>query len=124
MTLLRRPPVPKTPAKAKTLALGREGQGFRLFRLSRNRGQRRTAPRTSPRAGGLSAVADAPPDTVPTLPGVPPEWCRGVALLASRPAPDAIHPRRRAILAATSAELLRDHGAVLQAEAQQWGEEF
>ena len=58
-------------------------------------------------------MADAALDTVPTLPGVPPEWCRGVALLASRPTPDTIQPRRWAILAATPAGLLRDHGAAL-----------
>ena len=69
--------------------------------------------RNRPGAGCLSAVADIPPDTVFTLPGVPPEWCRDVTLLASRPAPDTIQPRRWAILAATSARLLRNDGAAL-----------
>lgn len=45
--------------------------------------------------------------------GVPPEWCDGVALLATMPAPIAIPSRRWAVLAATSARLLRDHGATL-----------
>ena len=71
------------------------------------------AQRTSLRAGRLSTVADIPPDTVLTFPGVPPEWCRDVALLASRPPPVTIQPRRWAILAATSVRLLRDDGAAL-----------
>ena len=50
---------------------------------------------------------------MPILPGVPPEWCRGVGLLETRPAPDTIKPARWAILAATSARLLRDYGAAL-----------
>ena len=58
-------------------------------------------------------MADALPHTVPILPSVPPEWCRGVALLATRPAPDAITPARWAFLAATSARLLRDYGTAL-----------
>ena len=49
------------------------------------------------------------------LPGVPPEWCEGVARLATLPAPDSIPPARWAVLAATSVRLLRDHGAELHA---------
>ena len=63
------------------------------------------------------AKADGPPPTraalAPAFPGVPLDWCRGVALLATRPAPPTIHSRRWAALAATSARLLRDHGAEL-----------
>ena len=50
---------------------------------------------------------------VPTLAGVPLDWCEGVALLAIRTAPPTILPRRWAVLAATSARLLQDHGAAL-----------
>lgn len=49
------------------------------------------------------------------LPGVPPEWCQGVAQLATMPAPPTIPPRRWAMLAANAARLLRDHGAELHA---------
>ena len=55
----------------------------------------------------------------PALPGVPLEWCEGVALLATRPAPATITPRRWAALAATSAQMLRDHGAALHGAG--WG---
>lgn len=61
-----------------------------------------------------------PPKSLPPLgkaaaplPGVPPAWCAGVALLATLPPPDAIEPRRWAALAASSARLLREHGAEL-----------
>ena len=64
-------------------------------------------PRSPPRAWRLYAV--------PTLPGVPLDWREGVALLAAWPAPQTIPPPRWAILAATSARLLRDHGAALHA---------
>jgi len=47
------------------------------------------------------------------LPGVPPDRRDGVALLANLQAPPTIPPRRWAVLAATSARLLRDHGAAL-----------
>lgn len=57
-------------------------------------------------------AAPAPGASLP-LPGVPPAWCAGVALLATLPPPDAIEPRRWAALAATSARLLREHGAEL-----------
>lgn len=50
-----------------------------------------------------------------TLPGVPLDWCRGVALPAILPAPPTLHPRRWAALAAISARLLRDRGAALHA---------
>lgn len=71
------------------------------------------APLSRPRARGSAPVPDAPPPAAPTLPGVPPDWCEGVALLATRPAPLTIPPRRWTILAATSARLLQDHGATL-----------
>ncbi len=48
-----------------------------------------------------------------TVPGVPPDWTVGVALLAKRPAPDGIAPRRWAALSGTAARLLQDHGAEL-----------
>ncbi len=69
------------------------------------------------------SVQATPPTAMPdarlpalALPGVPPlDWSRGVARLATRPAPPTIPPRRWAVLAATSARLLRDHGAELHA---------
>jgi len=70
------------------------------------------APLSTPRAGGSVMASDAPPPA-PVLPDVPLDWCEGVALLAARPAPDTIHPRRWAVLATTSAWLLREHGAAL-----------
>ena len=69
-----------------------------------------------PRAhGGGDHFADHSENPSTTLPGVPPEWCEGVRLLASRPAPPTIPPRRWAALAATSARLLHSHGAALHA---------
>ncbi len=59
------------------------------------------------------------PGGEPATAGVPRAWCEGVALLATLPAPPTIQPRRWAVLAATSARLLRDHGAELQAHG--WG---
>lgn len=56
--------------------------------------------------------APAPP-SIAYLPGVPRAWCEGVAALASTPPPDSIPAARWAALAATSARLLRDHGASL-----------
>ena len=47
------------------------------------------------------------------LPGVPPDWCEGVGLLATVPAPPTIPPRRWAALAASAFRLVRDHGAEL-----------
>ncbi len=47
------------------------------------------------------------------LPGVPSDWCDGVARLATMAAPDTITPARWAILATTSAWLPRDHGVGL-----------
>ena len=96
--------------------------------LAEVRAYRRTPPPKPPRAP--RPKQDAPPDAAnrprtraagaarPTLPGVPPDWCEGVALLASRPAPPTIPPRRWAALAAASNRLLRDHGAELH--AAQW----
>jgi len=68
---------------------------------------------SQPRARGYVLVADAPPPATPALPGVPPNWCKGLALLTTRPAPPTIPPRRWAVLAATCARLLQDHGAAL-----------
>ena len=69
-----------------------------------------------PRAhGGGDHFADHSENPSTTLPGVPPEWCEGVRLLASRPAPPTIPPRRWAALAAACDSLLRDHGAKLHA---------
>ena len=54
------------------------------------------------------------PGQAPVAPlGVPLDWCEGVALLAARTAPPMILPGRWAVLAATSARLLQDHGAEL-----------
>ena len=50
---------------------------------------------------------------VPDPPGVPRDWRVGVARLATMPSPAVIPPRRWTTLAATSARLLRDHGAAL-----------
>ena len=47
------------------------------------------------------------------LPGVPPDWCEGVGLLATVPAPPTILPRRWAALAASAFRLVRDHGVEL-----------
>ena len=58
--------------------------------------------------------ADALPPILP-MPGVPPEWCEGVWLLASRRAPASISLRRWRILQVDAARLLRDHGAELHA---------
>lgn len=52
---------------------------------------------------------------VPPLPGVPPAWREGVALLATLPVPDGIMPRRWAAYTATAARLLHDDGAELHA---------
>ena len=53
--------------------------------------------------------------THPNLPGVPPEWREGVRLLASKPAPPTIPPRRWAALQTTAGRLLHLHGAELHA---------
>ena len=67
-----------------------------------------------PRARGVGDhFPDHSENPSTALPGVPPDWCEGVRLLASRPAPQTIPPRRWAALAAASARLLRDHGAEL-----------
>ena len=74
----------------------------------------RSPRRKPPSTGGRTARAglgEAP--AMPTLPGVPPDWCEGVALLTARPAPPTILPRRWAALAVTSARMLRNHGAAL-----------
>ena len=46
---------------------------------------------------------------------LPSDWCDGVALLATRPAPSIIPARRWAVLAASAARMVRDHGAELHA---------
>lgn len=53
------------------------------------------------------------PLPVQAIPGVPASWSEGVALLTSMPAPATVDPARWAILGATAARLLRDHGAEL-----------
>lgn len=73
-------------------------------------------PQQAVRAGGLGVPT--PPPASP-LPGVPPDWCRGVARLATLPAAPMIPPRRWAVLAATSVRVLQDHGAALHAAG--WG---
>lgn len=70
------------------------------------------APVPPARARGLGVPA---PSAASPLPGVPLNWCRGVALLATLPAPPTISPRRWVVLAATSARLLHTHGAELHA---------
>jgi len=75
------------------------------------------APRRKPPSTGNGAarvgLGVAPP--APTLPAVPPEWCRGVALLATVLPPDGIAPPRWRAFQATAAQLLRDPGAELHA---------
>ena len=72
-----------------------------------------------PRMEGCGRVADAPPPAAASLPGVPLGWCEGVTRLATMPTPDSIAPARWAVLAVTSARLLRDHGAALHGAG--WG---
>jgi len=62
--------------------------------------------------GGCILQAHVQPDWA-AAPGVPPNWCEGVALLAAMPAPDVIPPDRWASLAAAAHRLLRNHGAEL-----------
>lgn len=50
---------------------------------------------------------------VVSLPGVPAEWCEGVAAMATMAYPAGIEPQRWDELTHTSDRLLRDHGAVL-----------
>jgi hypothetical protein len=66
-------------------------------------------------AAASPAGVPAAPPLASVLPGVPDNWCRGVMLLVTRPAPLTIPPRRWAILAATATRLLQDHGAELHA---------
>ena len=70
-------------------------------------------------------VPDAPIATLPPnpahkagvpisdTPGVPPDWCRGVALLAVRPVPYTIQSWRWSVLAATAARVLWEHSGAL-----------
>ena len=69
------------------------------------------APRRAPQAAraGFGAPGQAPVAT----PGVPLDWCEGVALLAPRTAPPTIPPWRWAMLATTSARMLHDRGVAL-----------
>ncbi len=53
------------------------------------------------------------------LPGVRPDWCDGVARLATMPVPLAIHPPRWTAFVSTSARLLHSHGAALHEAG--WG---
>ena len=64
-------------------------------------------------AGGHTLPAKMQTGSTPVCPGVPLDWCEGVALLAARTAPPMILPGRWAALATTSARLLQDHGADL-----------
>ncbi len=88
--------------------------------LAALRSYRRVPPPEPPRAARSKPDAAPPPpprarrvSAAPTPPGVPLDWCEGVATIAARPAPPAIPPRRWAVLAATCDRLLRDHGAEL-----------
>ena len=65
------------------------------------------------RKGGAASGPDLAESPSMHLPGVPQSWRDGVSLLAALPAPDGITPARWAVLAATCARLLRDHGAEL-----------
>ena len=97
--------------------------GVSAVALAVVRAYRRPAPPEPPRAPRRRRKPDAshPQSThtrcsVPTstmLPGVPPDWCKGVALLAALPPPPGIPLLRWTLLAVTSARLLRDHGAAL-----------
>ena len=89
---------------------------FRLYRLCQSRERRRTpTPQRAPgRKPGKPPGAAAASLTGHCLRGVPLNWCDGVARLATMPAPDAINNGRWVVLAATSARLLRDHGAALR----------
>ena len=122
MIALQSHPRPENPEKGENLHAWRTGQGFRLFRLFRGQGQRRTSTRTRPRAcrlrrsgapaldGSQSATGAAPEAgdaaeaaALPaghSLPGVAMDWCEGVPRLAHMTAPNAIMPARWATLAA------------------------
>ncbi len=82
--------------------------------LAAVRAYRRIPPPKPPRAARRKGPpARAPGDLSRTLPGVPLDWCEGVALLAVRTAPPTILPGRWAVLATTSERTLREHGAAL-----------
>ena len=68
---------------------------------------------------GLQEASRAGAYRCENLPGVPPDWCEGVALLVSLPTLAAILPGRWAALAQTSQRLLHDHGAALHGAG--WG---
>ncbi len=61
--------------------------------------------------GGVPTPGSLLPGVI--LAGVPASWCEGVARLATQPWPPTITPARWAVLAATSAHLMRDHGSEL-----------
>jgi len=83
--------------------------------LAAVRAYRRTLPPKPPRKPRQAATAlDASPPASP-LPGVPLDWCEGVALLAILPAPDSITPHRWRAFQTTAARALHDHGAELHA---------
>lgn len=136
VTALQPPPQAENPEKGEYSHAEGDGLGFLPFSplpgpeaaqnadphparagLAEVRGYRRLAPPKPPRAprrkpGTLPGSAAVSP-AGHSLPGVPLEWCDGVARLANMTAPDAIIPARWAVLAATSARLLRDNGAEL-----------
>lgn len=66
-----------------------------------------------PRARDLSATLGAMALDADFLPNVPAAWCEGIALLASRPAPDGIGPPRWRAFQVRAARLLREHGSEL-----------
>jgi hypothetical protein len=105
---LANPPLPYPPDPAGLGALAGLGTEYPAPAHL----QEGNPPPPSPRAGGFVPALGAPPDA-PTLPGVPFDWCEGVALLATMPAPPTIPPPRWAVLATTATRLLRDHGAEL-----------
>jgi len=136
VTLLHPHPGPENPEKGENPRAGDGGTGFLPFppfpglgtaqnavssghaaaALAAVRAYRRTLPPNLPKlprqprrqpAAALASLRTSP------LPGVPGNWCDGVALLATRPAPDGITPRRWAVLAATAARLLHSHGTAL-----------
>lgn len=62
--------------------------------------------------------ADAGP-ALASLPGVPADWCEGVAALATMAVPSGIAAERWGELAHASGRLVRDHGAALHGAG--WG---
>ena len=106
-------------AEADVIASGFFGSTMEAARggLAEVRAYRRQVPpeppRTPHRKPGTPPGAAAAPMAGHSLSGVPVDWCNGVARMATMTAPNTITPARWAVLAATSARLLRDHGAAL-----------